>query len=35
MLEKLSIMINKIKALENISTSSIVNNEFLIEKDGL
>jgi hypothetical protein len=34
MLEKLSIMINKIKALENISTSSIVNNEFLIEKDG-
>ena len=27
-------MINKIKALENISTSSIVNNEFLIEKDS-
>ena len=34
MLEKLSVMINKIKALENISTSSIVNNKFLIEKDG-
>ena len=27
-------MINKIKALKNISTSSIVNKEFLIEKDG-
>ena len=34
MLEKLSNMINKIKALKNISTSSIVNKEFLIEKDG-
>ena len=34
MLEKLPIMINKIKALKNISTSSIVNKEFLIEKDG-
>ena len=34
MLEKLSNMINKIKALKNISTSSIVSKEFLIEKDG-